>query len=217
MRTNLKLVKEIARKIKNNEIDISLLKEKYGQELIESACLFNTSKDRMAEIDSIRKNGHPLYITERLRSNCIGERVHDKFSATSYIAENRGKPFGTIVAIPFEKDGVKTVIVSITYISKDEVGASPTVGVFLAYDMAETALKTCTVIEHKFKDEQNVVFYTDNRTCFKYNKPQIYHFIKRALCYFWPEEYSYSKGVNKLHYFDESLHSRQEKIASYKK
>lgn len=144
------------------------------------------------------------YICSRLRPGFIGEKVNISGGA-SYIQAERGKPFGSVVAIPNDKG---TVTLGLSYM--DEADAEkpyPVVGLAIAL---KRAVSRCKLGEESF-----------NKSEVRHNsRAQIEYFEKRALAYFNPEVYSYSRGQEgKKVVYDryEEIHARREKILGIEK
>lgn len=151
-------------------------------------------------VESFEKDNH--YISERLRDGYIGKKVVDTTTGTHYLQEIRGKPFGTVVAIS-TKDNV---VLGMSYIADDEKFAFPIVGLAIAIKRAMDGLA------------QGKISY-EHRYALSKSRQQIIHFEKRALAYFHPDVYSYSRGEEgkKVDYdnYDE-IHSNQMKILGKK-
>lgn len=170
-----KEVKRIAEKTQLiSELDTSLPKEVY---------------DAVVEIVEAREymaKNEKKYISERLRTAYIGE---DCFTAdgTQYIAMNRGKPTGTLVAILDEEtDEIK---IGVSLISKDEKYATPIVGLKKAME----------------KIDSPVIFGLDG-----HERKQLERFKLRAKAYFMPETFSFSRGTDPVSYPNyEKIHARQ--------
>lgn len=146
--------------------------------------------------DYVKKNGTKSFISERLRNGFIGELIYCE-DGTSYIQSIRGKPFGTIVAIPTNNN----VVLGMSYLdSEDMEKAYPIIGLYIALKRALKRLE---------KNETGA-----EKRCIKSKaKKQIIHFEKRALAFFHPDIYSYSRGSNPVHYdnYDE-IHQRRKFI-----
>lgn len=125
----------------------------------------------------IEKNGTKAFISERLRNGFIGDLVHTE-AGTTYIQSVRGKPYGTVVAIKSGDD----IVLGMSYMDTEDANkAHPIVGLYIALKRAIDGAK-----EGKKRAE---VKYIKSRA-----KKQIRHFEKRALAYFHPDVYSYSRG-----------------------
>ena len=137
-------------------------------------------------------------VCERLRDGFIGELVYtDK--GTSFIQTVRGKPYGTIVAIS-SKD-VKNIVTGISYLDPEDMDfGHPIVGMAIALRRA---------IKRKEDGKTGV----EKRWVKSKARKQVNHFEKRALSYFIPEVYSYSKGTNPVVYDDfKEIHERRKMI-----
>lgn len=145
------------------------------QENLEYANLVIKAEDFVK--DYIEKNGTKGFIAERLRNGFIGNLVYTD-NGTSYIQSVRGKPFGTVVAIRTSND----IVIGTSYLdSEDQNKPFPIVGLYLALTRAIKAL------DEGF--ERTGKCFIKSRA-----RKQIEHFEKRALAYFHPEVYSYSRG-----------------------
>lgn len=133
------------------------------------------------------------YLTERLRTNTVGDLVTD-ISGTPFVAMNRGAPRGWVAGV---SDGAN-VYIGTSYPAEDEKFIIPQVGAYLALKRAITNM------EAKNPGKAELVHQADKR--------QVSHFYKRALAYFMPEKFSFSRGTEPVHYFDEELHKRQEMV-----
>ena len=135
------------------------------------------------------ENAAPLKpLTERLRENPVGAIIN--VNGVNTIATNRGIPHGFVAAV---SDG-ENVYVGVSYPNKDEKYIIPQVGAAVALERALAAKekKDPTIPSVKNQD-----------------KKQITHFVKRAMAYFMPDKYSFSRGKTPVDYFDEKLHERQ--------
>ena len=144
--------------------------------------------------DYIARNGTKSFLCERLRDGYIGQEIEGpKGSVTLRTA--RGKPFGTIVAIPTEK-GVP--VFGLTYISNDEDYAAPVVGLAIALRRA---------IEGQLSGKVGIeAGSVRNRA-----KLQALHFEKRAKAFFYPDHFSHSRGSDPVIYenYDEIHRNRE--------
>ena len=164
------------------------------QENIEFANLVITA-EKFVE-DYRTKNGTKAYIAERLRSGYIGELVHCDNGA-SYIQSVRGKPYGTVVAIP-TKDNV---VIGMSYMDNDDKNTGhPIIGLYIALKRAIEDLEKGKIgAEKKFVKSKA--------------RKQIIHFEKRAKAYFHPDVFSHSRGSNPVVYENyEEIHQRRAKI-----
>jgi len=144
----------------------------------------------------IEKNGTKAFISERLRNGFIGDLVHTE-AGTTYIQSVRGKPYGTVVAIKSGDD----IVLGMSYMDAEDANkAHPIVGLYIALKRAIDEAK-----EGKIRAESK---YIKSRA-----RKQIQHFEKRALAYFHPDTYSYSRGTNPVEYenYDE-IHKRRAMI-----
>lgn len=148
----------------------------------------------------IKKNGTKAFISERLRDGYIGKELN--INGAYAIQSERGAPHGTLVAMP-NKQG--TITLGVSYISPRDtrLGHSyPILGVF-------NALKNClyNLVDEREYDEGFLVRNKDAQ--------QVDHFKKRALAFFWPDVYSYSRGQEgkKVVYENyEAIHRRRKLI-----
>ncbi len=173
--------------------DIKNAKE---QENLEYANLVVTAENYVK--DYIAKNGTKGFIAERLRDGFIGELVHADNGA-SYIQAVRGKPFGTVVAIKTEDD----IVLGMSYMDPEDANKShPIVGLYIALKRAVDGLNA----GYKRAEKR----YIKSRA-----HRQIEHFEKRALAFFHPDVYSYSRGQEgkKVVYEDyDIIHKRRAMI-----
>ena len=143
-----------------------------------------------------------FFISERLRNGFVGAEI--KTSDGILLQTERGKPYGTAVAIPTDDENV---VIGYSFIGKDEKYSIPVVGLYLAY---KRAVEGKDAGKHGFENPYTVngePFSLDSNT-----KQQLKHFEKRALAYFYPEIYSYSRGQEgkKVVYDNyEKIHARQ--------
>lgn len=183
-RYSTKEVKRIAEKTQLiSELDTSLPKDVY---------------DAVVDIVTAKEflnNHNQKYISERLRTAYIGE---DCFTSdgTQYIAMNRGKPTGTLVAIlDLETNEIRF---GISLISKDEKYATPIVGLKKAFEKALSG--DCPT------------FGLDG-----HERKQFERFKLRAMAYFMPEKFSFSRGTDPVAYPNyEKIHARQMMIKGEK-
>ena len=146
-------------------------------------------------------------VTERLRTYYVGETI--KCDAGFEVwAPCRGKPTGTIVAIPTDFG----IAVGISKISKDEKYPVAIVGQYLALKDAISAKESAEKSGSYDSDEKKSVVATDGRFNLLngHEKKQFERFTLRTKCYFYPEIYSFSRGENPVSYpnYDE-IHRRQ--------
>ena len=135
------------------------------------------------------ENAAPLKpLTERLRENPVGAIIN--VNGVNTIATNRGIPHGFVAAV---SDG-ENVYVGVSYPNKDEKYIIPQVGAAVALERA---------MEAKEKKDSTIPSVKNQ------DKKQLTHFVKRAMAYFMPEKYSFSRGKTPVDYFDEKLHERQ--------
>ena len=135
------------------------------------------------------ENAAPLKpLTERLRENPVGAIIN--VNGVNTIATNRGIPHGFVAAV---SDG-ENVYVGVSYPNKDEKYIIPQVGAAVALERA---------LEAKEKKDSTVPSVKNQ------DKKQLTHFVKRAMAYFMPDKYSFSRGKTPVDYFDEKLHERQ--------
>ncbi len=176
---------------KASEFEVNTEKENHN---------FETAKSiNEAEVfvnNYIKENGTKSFISERLRNGFIGELVHCE-DGTSYIQSIRGKPFGTVVAIP-TKDNV---VLGMSYLDPEDMEKSyPILGLYIALKRALDGAKEDKVGAEKIHIKSKA-------------RKQISHFEKRAKAFFHPDVYSYSRGSNPVHYdnYDE-IHQRRKLI-----
>ena len=135
------------------------------------------------------ENAAPLKpLTERLRENPVGAIIN--VNGVNTIATNRGIPHGFVAAV---SDG-ENVYVGVSYPNKDEKYIIPQVGAAVALERA---------MEAKEKKDSTIPSVKNQ------DKKQLTHFVKRAMAYFMPDKYSFSRGKTPVDYFDEKLHERQ--------
>lgn len=146
------------------------------------------------------------YVCARLRDGYIGKEAYSLDGAL-YLQTKRGKPFGTIVAIKGDNDEPHY---GIYYIPEGIVdGAAetyPIVGLAEALKQAKGEVPF-----HKASDVPD---------CYKSKEPreQIEYFLKRSMCYFWPDVYSISRGSNPVEFKNyEEIHIRQALLAGLAK
>ena len=162
--------------------DIPLAADDYPKEVVDAVLA-------TAKAYKTLENAAPLKpLTERLRENPVGAIIN--VNGVNTIATNRGIPHGFVAAV---SDG-ENVYVGVSYPNKDEKYIIPQVGAAVALERALAAKekKDATIPSVKNAD-----------------KKQLTHFVKRAMAYFMPEKYSFSRGKTPVDYFDEKLHERQ--------
>jgi hypothetical protein len=146
--------------------------------------------------DYVAKGG--AFIAERLRDGYIGELK--LIDGKQVIQTERGVPYGTIVAIKTED----SIVTGISYLSPEEK-SKPIVGLYIALKRALDGLKEGKKL-------------TETKYIKRKARKQIEHFEKRALSYFHPEVYSYSRGTNPVKYEDyDAIKARREVILKEKK
>lgn len=188
-----KTVKDYLNLLHNKAKKVSVKTEKENHNFAVANYIFDAEK---FVNDYIKKNGTKSFISERLRNGFIGELVHCE-NGTSYIQSIRGKPFGTVVAIP-TKDNV---VLGMSYLDPEDMEKDyPILGLYIALKRALDGLK-----ENKIGAEKR---YIKSKA-----RKQIIHFEKRAKAFFHPDVYSYSRGSNPVHYdnYDE-IHQRRKLV-----
>ena len=147
--------------------------------------------------------GKSTFVSERLRPGYIGAEIPSDRGI--FLQTERGKPYGTAVAVPTED----AVCIGYSFIDeRDSRYATPIVGLYIAYkraiegrDNGKKGFENPTVLPDGSKHN------LDSNT-----KAQLIHFEKRALAYFHPDVYSYSRGQEgkKVVYDNyDKIHSRQ--------
>lgn len=142
------------------------------------------------------------FISERLRKGYVGAEITTNDGIL--LQTERGKPYGTAVAIPTDDENI---VIGYSFIGKDEKYSIPVVGLYLAY---KRAVEGRAAGKHGFESPYTAAgesFSLDSNT-----KQQLKHFEKRALAYFFPEIYSYSRGQkDKKVVYDnyDKIHARQ--------
>lgn len=138
---------------------------------------------------TVLENAAPLKpLTERLRSNTVGDFIN--VNGVNTIATNRGIPHGFVAAV---SDG-ENVYVGVSYPATTEKYVIPQVGAALALERAIESMKRKDLTVPSVKNA---------------DKKQLNHFVSRAMAYFMPDKYSFSRGETPVDYFDEKLHERQ--------
>ena len=161
---------------------ISLAVDDYPKEVVDAVL-------ETAKAYKTLENAAPLKpLTERLRENPVGAIIN--VNGVNTIATNRGIPHGFVAAV---SDG-ENVYVGVSYPNKDEKYIIPQVGAAVALERA---------IEAKEKKDSTIPSVKNQ------DKKQLTHFVKRAMAYFMPDKYSFSRGKTPVDYFDEKLHERQ--------
>lgn len=155
-------------------------------------------------------NDKAYFISERIRNGFVGAEITTDNGV--YLQTNRGKPYGTAVAIPVEGN---KVVIGYSFISSNEKFSIPIIGLYLAYKRAEEGKKNG---KHSFVNP-----YTSDGKVYSLNSntvQQLEHFEKRALCYFYPEIYSHSRGKPETKIVFENydkIHARQVAILGKEK
>lgn len=140
----------------------------------------------------IKENGTKAFLTERLRDHYIGEIV--KSGNTVNIQAVRGKPYGTVVAVP---NGKGDIVCGLTYMSTEDINSPfPILGVAKALKRA---------LEGRDAGKTRAEISSSREKA----KAQIQHFENRALAYFYPEKYSYTKGSEPINTYDAELQKRR--------
>ena len=197
-------VKEMANAvIAGQPLDLNLPKE------VKDAVLLTADAIRyMAGIVNKDGNGNveigkSNFVSERLRPGYIGAEIScDK---GIFLQTERGKPYGTIVAVPTEDN----VCIGYSFIDERDLKyATPIVGLYIAYKRAIEGRDN-----GKVGYESPVILSDGSKHNLDGNtKAQLNHFEKRALAYFHPDVYSYSRGQEgkKVVYENyDKIHSRQ--------
>lgn len=142
----------------------------------------------------IARNGTKSFLCERLRDGYIGQEIKGPRGTVS-LRTARGKPFGTIVAIPTKK-GVP--VFGITYVASSEDYAAPVVGLAIALRRA---------VEGQLSGKVGI-----EAECLRNRaKAQALHFEKRAKAFFYPDRFSHSRGSEPVVYerYDEIHRNRE--------
>lgn len=147
--------------------------------------------------------GKSVFISERLRPGYIGAEIPSDRGI--FLQTERGKPYGTAVAVP-TKD---SVVIGYSFIDERDLRyATPIVGLYIAYKRAIEGRDN-----GKKGFESPVVLPDGSKHSLDSNtKAQLTHFEKRALAYFHPDVYSFSRGQEgkKVVYDNyDKIHSRQ--------
>ena len=117
------------------------------------------------------------YIAERLRDGYIGNLVYTD-NGTSYIQSVRGSPYGTVVAIKTETG----ISICVSYLDKEDMKHNkPCIGLYIALTRA---------LDNASFGKNGI----NKKDVKSRARKQIEHFEKRALAYFYPDVYSYSRG-----------------------
>lgn len=134
------------------------------------------------------QNEYNYIVNERLRTGFIGmEKV---VGGMRVLQTERGNPVGTLAAIPYGKD----IILGVSQISEDDKQIQkPIIGLALAIENAVS--KKSSSIESGASPDLNYFPQLDGLIISNKYVSQIKHFIKRARAYYFPEIYSYSKGM----------------------
>ena len=147
--------------------------------------------------------GKSVFVSERLRPGYIGAEIPSNVGVL--LQTERGKPYGTVVAVPTDD----SVCIGYSFIEeRDSKYATPIVGLYIAY---KRAIDGRDAGKHGF---ENPVVLPDGskRNLDGNTKAQLVHFEKRALAYFHPDVYSYSRGQEgkKVVYDNyDKIHQRQ--------
>ena len=172
-------IKKLAQEY-NKEIPLAV--DDYPKEVVDAVLATAKAYKTLENAASLK----PL--TERLRENPVGAIIN--VNGVNTIATNRGIPHGFVAAV---SDG-ENVYVGVSYPNKDEKYIIPQVGAAVALERA---------IEAKEKKDPTIPSVKNQ------DKKQLTHFVKRAMAYFMPDKYSFSRGKTPVDYFDEKLHERQ--------
>lgn len=203
------MVKEITKYASADKILSELRKgkevvDKIGDYVVLPEELERAKLVREAEVfvENYRKeNGTKAYLCERLRDGFIGNLISDN-NGNSYIQAVRGKPYGTVVAIPTEDD----IVLGMSYMDPDDAKFShPIVGCYIA-------------LKRAIDGKENGKVRAEERFIKNKAKKQIEHFEKRSLAFFWPDKYSHSRGTEPVVYPDyDIIHERRAKILGEEK
>ena len=163
-------------------------------------------------VDEFKKEyGNKGFISLRIRDGYIGKEL-----GGGRLQLTRGRPRGTLVAIKGENG---QVFIGHTYLSnKDE--DIPIVGIAEALKVAIKRKEVAKKMEENIKKENlplNSVEYTS-----QFNSPKnkdldlIKFFEIRAKCFFYPELYSHSRGIEKLEYPNyEKVHELRKRALTF--
>lgn len=179
---NAKQVKRLGHRVLKDEITIGELND-LPADVKDAVMLYVDAYSYMLKFEETGEK----YVSERLRKNYIGELVSDT-KGNKCIATTRGKPTGTIIAMPDGEGGLKF---GVSHVSTTEKYESPIVGLFLA-------IRDVT-------SEDEVL-----KTLSPHEKKQFERFKLRSMAYFYPDKYSYSRGTDPVVYPNyEEIHKRQ--------
>ena len=147
--------------------------------------------EAQAFVDKFKAGGEK-YIAIRIRDGYIGKELGGK-----NLQLERGKPRGTLVAI---KGDNENVIIGISHLNKKDQDI-PIVGVAEALKDALT--------------ERDVG--VAKAVSFNKNDRELYNFFhKRALAYFHPEKYSYSRGSEPVEYKNyDKIHENRKRALTF--
>lgn len=206
-------VMALARKVNAGK---SLNESDYPEDVLEAVARTATAIKVMEPLMGPDGNGklaegNAKFISERLRLGYIGMEI--KTNCGKFLQLERGKPYGTCVAVKSGND----VSIGYSFINeRDEKYATPIVGLFIAYQRAlEGAANKKHGFEYPIHLANGELRQMDSNTF-----AQLTHFEKRAKAYFHPDVYSFTRGQDgkKVVYdnYDE-IHARQLAILGPKK
>ena len=163
-----------------------MTKEEYAKKRAE---LEKNKKEALEYVENFKKeNGNNSFISIRIRNGYIGKEL-----GLNKLQLVRSEPRGTMVAI---KDGDKGVSIGWTYKAKEDDDV-PIIGIAKAL---KEAVQGTDDKEPKNKNDKDLLEF----------------FSTRAFCYFFPEEYSYSRGKNKLEYKNyDKIHENRARALRY--
>lgn len=134
-------------------------------------------------LDEMIKDSNFKYCTEPIRRGFVGKKIFDR-DGTIYVQACRGPIIGYLAAVKGDtKDN--PVFYGMSFISQDERYPHKLIGQVLAIEDAVNK-KSGQVDKDKIKKNLNSEVQS-----------QLNHFEKRSLAYFYPEQYSFSRGPKK--------------------
>lgn len=162
-----------------------------------------------AEVKKMKEEAMTYVENFKKEHKCISIRIRDGFIGKEITPDGRvlqpyrTKPRGTMVAFKNPKKE-NELLIGISYLNNTTDKDIPIIGVANAIKYAMEEKKGYTTFTGSVSTDKVQVFGFINSNLFytaNQNDKELYDFFKiRALCYFYPDIYSHSRGSDKIEY-----------------
>ena len=193
----------------------NLTKRKEAQDRLKAKKLVEKQERDIATayVENFRNGKGNKYVAIRIRDGYIGkEMTKDGRVLQPY----RTRPRGTMVAFK-DPNKENELRIGISYLHDEMDKDIPIVGIANAIKYAMEEKEECTTFTGSVSTDKVQVFGYINTNIFhtmSQNDKDLYEFFKiRALCYFYPDIYSHSRGTDKIEYPNyEKIHKNRARV-----